>query len=51
LGKGGHQPRQALGAAVFVGMIGVTAFELLFTPVFYEEARAAAGGVKGRRAG
>ena len=27
--------RQALGVAVFFGMIGVTAFGLLFTPVFY----------------
>jgi hypothetical protein len=27
--------RQALGTAVFFGMVGVTAFGLLFTPVFY----------------
>jgi multidrug efflux pump subunit AcrB len=27
--------RQALGTAVFSGMLGVTAFGLLFTPVFY----------------
>jgi hypothetical protein len=27
--------RQALGTAVFFGMIGVTIFGLLFTPVFY----------------
>jgi hypothetical protein len=27
--------RQALGIAVFFGMIGVTAFGLLFTPAFY----------------
>ncbi len=27
--------RQALGTAVFAGMIGVTVFGLLFTPVFY----------------
>jgi hypothetical protein len=27
--------RQALGTAVFFGMIGVTVFGLLFTPVFY----------------
>jgi hypothetical protein len=27
--------RQALGTAVFSGMIGVTAFGLVFTPVFY----------------
>jgi multidrug efflux pump subunit AcrB len=27
--------RQALGTAVFFGMLGVTMFGLLFTPVFY----------------
>ena len=27
--------RQALGTAVFSGMLGVTVFGLLFTPVFY----------------
>jgi len=27
--------RQALGTAVFFGMLGVTVFGLLFTPVFY----------------
>ena len=27
--------RQALGTAVFYGMLGVTLFGLLFTPVFY----------------
>ena len=27
--------RQALGMAVFWGMIGVTFFGLIFTPVFY----------------
>lgn len=27
--------RQALGVAVFFGMIGVTIFGLLFTPAFY----------------
>jgi hypothetical protein len=31
--------RQALGTAVFFGMIGVTAFGLIFTPVFYVIAR------------
>jgi multidrug efflux pump subunit AcrB len=31
--------RQALGAAVFFGMIGVTFFGLIFTPVFYVIAR------------
>ena len=27
--------RQAVGVAVFFGMIGVTLFGLIFTPVFY----------------
>ena len=31
----GQEMRQALGTAVFFGMIGVTVFGLLFTPVFY----------------
>ncbi|RAR53563.1 hydrophobe/amphiphile efflux-1 (HAE1) family protein [Paraburkholderia unamae] len=31
----GAEMRQAVGAAVFFGMIGVTTFGLLFTPVFY----------------
>jgi hydrophobe/amphiphile efflux-1 (HAE1) family protein len=46
----GAELRQTLGTAVFSGMIGVTAFGLIFTPVFYvltrklaEKARALAG--------
>jgi len=31
----GAELRQAMGTAVFFGMIGVTAFGLVFTPVFY----------------
>jgi multidrug efflux pump subunit AcrB len=31
----GAEMRRAVGTAVFFGMIGVTAFGLLFTPVFY----------------
>jgi multidrug efflux pump subunit AcrB len=31
----GAEMRQALGTAVFAGMIGVTVFGLIFTPVFY----------------
>lgn len=31
----GAELRQALGTAVFAGMLGVTLFGLLFTPVFY----------------
>lgn len=36
----GSEMRQALGTAVFSGMIGVTFFGLLFTPVFYVICRA-----------
>jgi multidrug efflux pump subunit AcrB len=35
----GAELRQTLGTAVFAGMIGVTAFGLVFTPVFYVMAR------------
>ena len=36
LGKGaGAEMRNALGVAVFSGMLGVTVFGLVFTPVFY----------------
>jgi multidrug efflux pump subunit AcrB len=35
----GAEMRQALGTAVFFGMIGVTAFGLIFTPVFYVVSR------------
>jgi hydrophobe/amphiphile efflux-1 (HAE1) family protein len=31
----GAEMRQSLGTAVFAGMLGVTAFGLVFTPVFY----------------
>ena len=31
----GSEMRQSLGTAVFAGMLGVTAFGLLFTPAFY----------------
>ncbi len=36
----GAEMRQALGVAVFFGMIGVTCFGLAFTPVFYVVTRA-----------
>ncbi|MCB1521976.1 MAG: multidrug efflux RND transporter permease subunit [Hyphomicrobiaceae bacterium] len=39
----GAELRQALGTAVFSGMIGVTLFGLLFTPVFYVVSRWLAG--------
>jgi HAE1 family hydrophobic/amphiphilic exporter-1 len=38
----GAEMRQALGTAVFFGMIGVTGFGLLFTPTFYVVGRALA---------
>jgi multidrug efflux pump subunit AcrB len=39
----GAELRQALGTAVFAGMIGVTLFGLLFTPTFYVISRWVAG--------
>ncbi|MBN8246459.1 MAG: efflux RND transporter permease subunit, partial [Verrucomicrobia bacterium] len=39
----GAEMRQALGTAVFFGMLGVTAFGLMLTPVFYLVIRAATG--------
>ena len=45
LGSGaGAEVRQALGTAVFAGMIGVTLFGLFLTPVFYVALRKLAGG-------
>jgi HAE1 family hydrophobic/amphiphilic exporter-1 len=41
----GSEMRQALGTAVFFGMLGVTGFGLIFTPVFYVVIR----GFVGRR--
>jgi multidrug efflux pump subunit AcrB len=35
----GSEMRQSLGTAVFAGMLGVTAFGLLFTPAFYTVVR------------
>ena len=45
----GFERRQALGTAVFFGMIGVTAFGLVFTPVFYVATRALGERLKRRR--
>jgi multidrug efflux pump len=39
----GAEMRQAMGIAVFAGMIGVTAFGLFLTPVFYVVLRALTG--------
>jgi multidrug efflux pump len=47
----GAEMRQALGTAVFFGMLGVTLFGLLFTPVFYVLVRAMAGWGERRRSG
>jgi len=40
----GAEMRQSLGTAVFFGMLGVTAFGLVFTPVFYVIVRRYLGG-------
>jgi HAE1 family hydrophobic/amphiphilic exporter-1 len=40
----GAEMRQSLGTAVFFGMLGVTAFGLVFTPVFYVVVRRYFGG-------
>ncbi|WP_277590750.1 efflux RND transporter permease subunit [Pseudomonas chlororaphis] len=40
----GSEMRQAVGSAVFFGMIGVTLFGLLFTPIFYVLIRRLTGG-------
>jgi hydrophobe/amphiphile efflux-1 (HAE1) family protein len=45
----GAELRQTLGTAVFSGMIGVTLFGLLFTPVFYVISRWLAGLARRRR--
>ena len=41
----GAEMRQSLGTAVFFGMLGVTSFGLIFTPIFYVVIR----GLTGRR--
>jgi HAE1 family hydrophobic/amphiphilic exporter-1 len=46
----GAEMRQALGVAVFFGMIGVTVFGLIFTPVFYVALRKLSGAMAGWRA-
>jgi len=44
----GAEMRQALGIAVFFGMIGVTLFGLLFTPAFYVISRKMGDWAKSR---
>ncbi|OYW58349.1 MAG: hydrophobe/amphiphile efflux-1 family RND transporter [Rhizobiales bacterium 12-68-15] len=46
----GSELRQSLGTAVFSGMIGVTVFGLIFTPVFYVFARWLASFGEARKA-
>ena len=45
----GAELRQMLGTAVFAGMIGVTAFGLVFTPIFYVVCRWIAEKARRRR--
>jgi multidrug efflux pump len=47
----GSEMRSAMGVAVFSGMIGVTAFGLFLTPMFYVVIRTLAGGRKLKGAG
>jgi hydrophobe/amphiphile efflux-1 (HAE1) family protein len=42
----GSEMRQAVGVAVFFGMLGVTLFGLIFTPIFYMVVRNLADGSK-----
>jgi hydrophobe/amphiphile efflux-1 (HAE1) family protein len=42
----GSEMRQAVGVAVFFGMLGVTLFGLIFTPIFYVVVRNLADGSK-----
>jgi HAE1 family hydrophobic/amphiphilic exporter-1 len=41
--------RQSLGTAVFAGMLGVTLFGLVFTPVFYVLTRRIELRLEGKR--
>ncbi|MEM6577441.1 MAG: efflux RND transporter permease subunit, partial [Pseudomonadota bacterium] len=45
----GSEMRQALGTAVFFGMLGVTIFGLIFTPVFYYACRQVSVWITKRR--
>ena len=46
----GAEMRQAIGIAVFCGMIGVTLFGLVFTPMFYVVLRKIEDRIKGKAA-
>jgi Cu/Ag efflux pump CusA len=41
--RAGAEMRQSLATAVIFGMLGVTLFGLLFTPIFYSVARQPSG--------
>jgi len=43
----GSEMRQSLGTAVFFGMLGVTGFGLIFTPVFYVVVRGWSARLRG----
>ncbi len=45
----GAEMRQAMGIAVFFGMLGVTLFGLMFTPVFYFVVRQLSGAKRSNR--
>jgi hydrophobe/amphiphile efflux-1 (HAE1) family protein len=45
----GSEMRQAVGVAVFFGMLGVTLFGLIFTPIFYVIVRNLADGGKAKK--
>ena len=45
----GAEMRQAIGVAVFCGMLGVTFFGLIFTPVFYVMLRKIEDKLKGKK--
>jgi multidrug efflux pump subunit AcrB len=45
----GAEMRQALGVAVFSGMLGVTIFGLIFTPIFYVLCRRLSMFAKGEK--
>jgi multidrug efflux pump subunit AcrB len=47
----GSEMRQAVGVAVFFGMIGVTLFGLIFTPIFYMIVRGLADPKKPKPSG
>jgi hydrophobe/amphiphile efflux-1 (HAE1) family protein len=47
----GAEMRQAIGTAVFFGMLGVTFFGLVFTPVFYVVVRGTVDAFQRRRGG